>query len=170
VIDLIIIAIIISFVVVSLVRGGFTRYVCYCSLALVIFSSTAGFKFDIPKVQFSGYNDTYACIKELEEKGVIEQGSRIYSNFAPYVLQYMLNRYSVVWGYPEEYDDAAIYIAYGIDDFINNNPGGKAYYYTMINQDEVLCTNDSGIVSKMTDCGYDMEQVPETIPDEESAE
>ncbi len=93
-------------------------YVTFIACILItIFVNTGHFNFSAPNVTFNNkcYDNTYAFVNDIEENNIDIHDYVIYTDSNAWPLQYMLNEYTIEYGYPTE--NEAIFISNNAPDY-----------------------------------------------------
>ena len=149
-INLIIIAIVL--LMSSLIMQGkkIVKYLIAILFVIMLYAQTNGFAFTKPTVQLSGdcYKQTYEFVQQLEEQGILDEKTYIYTEDAPWTLQYMLPGYCVQWGYPEQGENVII-SQVNPSDVLQTYSEIENYYVYQIAENQFFYTNSNEIKEKI---------------------
>ena len=168
---------IIDILVLFVVWGIFTaRWLkvksCKAGMALTtllaVVAMSSGATITRPSVVFSGdvYGTVYDFFKDMEDMGVEFSSDILYTDSNAWPLQYMLNRYRVVYDMPQESADEVVFVSTNAPETEKEKlPEAEAYSYITIADNQYIYykgDNNSAAVEAM---GYQGERL---IPDSET--
>lgn len=128
-------------------------YVILGALSIISLSSlTNHFSITKPNVSFDSYENVYKVIKQVEKYDDI--GTRIFTDYSPYTLQFMLNRYSVEYKYPTSEDENTIFITPCNFDVMRKYLPQYQEYQVVQVEDEYIYIKGERLIHIFEDCGY----------------
>lgn len=147
----------------KLLRGRRIDRTISCIMGVVIFfvimGNTDHFQFAKPSVIFSGgaYEGTYEFFKDMEAKGISVKDKTIYSDTAPWPLQYELNRYRISY-LLEQVDDSddGIIVSCNVMDGVKEHIAWKDYYYVNVTDFVKMYFRDNGLADTLKEKGYEV--------------
>lgn len=135
--------------------------VIYLSIVLsfVLFSNTNGFSFEKPKAILSSclYDTTYHTFKDFEANEINLKDDIIYTDYAPWPLQFKLNRYKISYDWNEISDNpdkSFVFVSVHGPDIELQNIHIEWCYYIVMDGTEYMYFNDDGLRQRLESAGY----------------
>lgn len=169
-VNVLIILVLFIMIMIGIIKRRKKRYCSHAMLiiiGLVAFVSTNAFSFARPSVALSGgmYDETYKFIQDIEDKGIDLREEIIYTDYSPWTLQYMLNRYMISYDWPKENsmeyklaEDVILITCCAPAHEINYFYDGNVYYISLYDKEFVYFTNEE-LAEKMQNAGYNVIQM-----------
>lgn len=157
-INLIFVVICLILLTLAMVKNADVDGIAAIMTATAVFVGTAGFSFHMPNVVFTMdiYHAAYDYVHELETAGVLTADKTIYTNYQPWTLQFLLNRYSIVYEYPKRGETAIMISGGDQNDVYEQLAAYGGYYCLAISDTEFLYSNDEDLYQQLQDAGHNV--------------
>lgn len=134
---------------------------------LVVFVGTNGFSFARPSVSLSGgiYDESYNFMKTIEAHGIDLNEYIIYTDYSPWTLQYMLNRYKISHDWPivleeddTEVENLLLITCFAPEQEMANFNNDVVYYVSLLDKEFIYFT-DENLAEQLKNLDYEVVQL-----------
>lgn len=131
-------------------------------LPLVVLTMLPGMAISKPSVIFSGdvYGAVYSFYDSMEQQNVSFASDVIYTDSNAWPLQYMLNRYRIVYDVPAEDVDEVVFVSTNSPDIeLTTLPNGEAYSYISVADNQYIYYKGEQNSNAISAMGYEGQPV-----------